>query len=67
MNDSTPASPARESTPDSRAMWSLALKRMSEALALLDQSNAPPEIGAELDLAINRLQAAIDRHGNAFE
>lgn len=50
----------RENRPESRALWSLALDRMSEALALLDQSHAPPEIGAELDLAINRLRTAID-------
>lgn len=62
MNDSPPSSRVRESTPGNRALWSLALDRMSEALALLDRSNAPPEIGAELDLAINRLQNAIDRH-----
>jgi len=48
-------------------MWSRALDRMNEALALLGQSNAPPEIGAELDLAINRLQNAIEGHRNPFE
>jgi hypothetical protein len=32
---------------------------MTEALALLDESNAPLEIGAELDLAIHRLQNAL--------
>jgi hypothetical protein len=65
VNESTPASRGRESTPDSRSLWSLALDRMSEALALLDRSNAPPEIGAELDLALNRLQDVIDRHRDA--
>ena len=67
MNDSTPSSRGPEITPEGRAMWSRALDRMNEALALLDQSNAPPEIGAELDLAINRLQNAIEGHRNPFE
>ena len=37
----------------------LALRQLTEALRLLDESNAPPEIGAGLDLAIHRLQNAI--------
>lgn len=67
MNDSTPSTRGRQSTPDRRATWSLAMQRMSEALALLDQSHAPPEIGAELDLAIHRLQNAIDAGVEAVE
>ena len=46
-----------------------ALKAMNEALLLteqalgvLDQSGAPADVGAHLDLAIHRLQAAI--HAN---
>ena len=37
----------------------LALGQLTEALRLLDESKAPPEIGAELDLAIHRLENAI--------
>lgn len=59
MKDSPPASHARETSSDNRSKWSLALERMTEALALLDESNAPLEIGAELDLAIHRLQNAL--------
>jgi hypothetical protein len=32
---------------------------MTEALQLLDDSNAPPELGAQLDLAIERLKQEI--------
>jgi len=39
--------------------WALALRQLTDALRLLDESNAPPEIGAEVDLAIHRLQNAI--------
>jgi hypothetical protein len=38
---------------------------MHEALAILDESDAPAEVGAELDLAINRLADAIARDGDA--
>lgn len=37
-------------------MWSEALALMQRALAMLDESQAPAEIGAHLDLAIVRLQ-----------
>jgi len=37
---------------------------MRAALALLDESGAPADIGAELDLAINRLSQAIAREGD---
>ena len=53
MSTSAPASEPRETK------WALALRRLTEALRLLDESNAPPEIGAQLDLAIHRLQIAI--------
>ena len=42
-----------------RSQWVLALGQLTEALRLLDESKAPPEIGAELDLAIHRLENAI--------
>ena len=32
-----------------------AMKAMEHALAILDRANAPGEIGAHLDLALNRL------------
>jgi hypothetical protein len=51
------------SSESGRNKWTLALRRLTEALQLLDESNAPPEIGAELDLAIHRLQDAIRSAG----
>jgi hypothetical protein len=36
-----------------------ALSRMQEALRLLDESDAPPQIGAQLDLAVQQLKQAI--------
>jgi hypothetical protein len=33
---------------------------MREALGILDASQAPAEVGADLDMAINRLAEAID-------
>jgi hypothetical protein len=41
--------------------WSLALRQLTEALQLLDESCAPAEIGARLDQAICDLKNAIDR------
>lgn len=37
-------------------IWSDALALMQRALAMLDESEAPAQIGAHLDLAIIRLQ-----------
>jgi hypothetical protein len=55
------------SAPSSEAgsKWTLALRQLIEALQLLDESNAPPEIGAGLDLAIHRLQEAIRSVGGS--
>ena len=39
--------------------WTTALSHLQTALRILDESEAPPHIGAELDLAINRLNDAI--------
>lgn len=36
--------------------WEEALDHMREALKVLDETNAPPQIGAQLDLAICQLQ-----------
>jgi hypothetical protein len=41
--------------------WKEALDRVREALAILDESNAPPEIGGHLDLAVCRLDDVL--HG----
>jgi hypothetical protein len=41
--------------------WSLALRQLTEALRLLDESRAPAEIGARVDHAICDLKDAIDR------
>jgi hypothetical protein len=35
------------------------MAHMKSALALLDESNAPPHIGAHLDMVISRLDGAI--------
>ena len=43
-----------------RDKWSLALRQLVDTLKLLDESNAPLEIGAEIDFAIHRLRAAIE-------
>jgi hypothetical protein len=40
-----------------------ALSRMQEALRLLDESDAPPQIGAQLDLAVQQLKQAITELG----
>lgn len=40
--------------------WSEALALMHRALAMLDETKAPAEIGAHLDLAIVRLAEHID-------
>lgn len=40
--------------------WAEALTYMRHALNLLDESEAPPHIGAHLDLAIAQLQELTD-------
>ena len=44
---------------------SRALCLMQQALELLDQAAAPPDVGAHLDLAIQRLRDAMDTQGKA--
>ena len=44
--------------------WEQALGHMREALRMLDESDAPPEIGGYLDLALCRLEEAL--HGKAI-
>ena len=41
-----------------------ALAHMEQALALLDQCDAPGDVGANLDLAICRLRDVLARHGH---
>jgi hypothetical protein len=40
--------------------WNAALKLLQQALEILDESEGPPHVGAMVDLAINRLQEAIN-------
>lgn len=40
--------------------WRSALNRLEEALHILDESGAPPQVGAWLDLAIHRLREVIE-------
>jgi len=39
--------------------WTEALTHRQHAIRILDQSDAPPHVGAEIDLAINRLRDVI--------
>jgi len=48
-----------EHQPTPMMEMTLALDLMSEALDLLDRSEAPAHIGAHLDLAIEQLRAEI--------
>jgi len=48
-------------------IWSDALALMQRALAMLDESHAPAQIGAHLDLAIIRLQEHISNAGAVAE
>lgn len=59
MSISTPGSGGGEAS-SKQARWRAALGHLGLALKLLDESDAPPEIGAEIDLAMHRLQGAID-------
>lgn len=48
-------------------IWSEALALMQHALAMLDESQAPAQIGAHLDLAIIRLQEHLSDASAAAE
>jgi hypothetical protein len=39
--------------------WTEALAHLQQAILILDRSEAPPHVGAEIDLAINRLRDVI--------
>lgn len=60
MVGSTPAEAGKDDARVGRTQqWAAALERMSEALKLLDESDAPADVGAHLDLAIERLKEEI--------
>lgn len=40
-------------------LWTEALGHLQDAIRILDRTDAPPHIGAEIDLAINRLREVI--------
>ena len=62
MSNSKPASTAGGSASPSReSQLAEALQLMQRALGLLDQADEPGDIGAHLDLAINRLSELIER------
>lgn len=44
-----------------------ALSLLKKALGLLDEVDAPADIGAHLDLAIHRLEASLGSVSNAFD
>ena len=56
--------PADETVEPAARTWALALQQMMAALELLDKSDAPPEVGANLDLAIYRLREALRVSGS---
>jgi hypothetical protein len=60
----TPLVPARASDDDDPRRgriekWRSALQQMTGALRMLDESEAPPDVGAHLDLSIQRLKDEI--------
>mgnify|MGYP003577001574 FL=1 len=61
MPSGTRISAADNFTPGGEAGIPQALSLMVEALRLLDRNHGPPDVCAHLDLAINRLQAMIDK------
>ena len=60
MTPCSPVSAGKENALNESAQWSLALRQLLDSLQLLDESNAPPEIGARLDEVIQRLRKAIE-------
>lgn len=61
MNNCTLARAGIESAADARGKWSVALGHLTEALQLFDEGDAPPELGAAVDLLIHRTKDAISR------
>lgn len=58
---SKPPAAGTEEVLGKQARWSAALRLLTEALQLLDENGAPPEIGAQLSMAIDRLEKSIHR------
>lgn len=52
-------------SPESRLELSRAMSLMSKALEILDELQAPGEIGSMLDLAVARLEKVIDQNDQA--
>ena len=60
MAGGTPAQADKNDLRGARVQkWIGALERMIDAQRLLDESRAPPEVGAELDQAIEHLKVLI--------
>lgn len=60
MSPGSPAPTGAENALSEKAKWSLALRQLGDTLQLLDESNAPPAIGARLVDVIERLRNAIE-------
>ena len=50
----------KQISEDGKPALEVAMQHMKAALELLDRTGAPADIGAHLDLAINRLEAVSD-------
>jgi hypothetical protein len=61
VSNCTPASAGNENASGDRGKWTLALDHLTEALKLLDESDAPGDIAPHLDLAMHNLRSAIAR------
>lgn len=59
MNSSPAPSGSESAWTNDGGHWSQALSRMEAALRLLDESDGPPHVGAQLDLAIQQLRDEI--------
>jgi hypothetical protein len=57
----TPASAGNENASSDCGKWTLALGHLTEALKLIDESDAPGDIAPHLDLAMHNLRSAIAR------
>lgn len=61
MSITSPAPAGSQDALDEHAKWLKALRLLREALELLDESDAPPDVGARLDSAIHWLEAAVHK------
>ncbi len=62
MSSGTPASERYDPQPAISVKLIAAQRYMTAALELLDEVNAPSDIGAHLDLSLQRLKADLDDH-----